>query len=73
MIWCCRTALDAANAGRLLWDKEAKAWTERSVPLRKSSALAVFHFQQGISEELHGGEPYTWVDCPYCQGVLPKG
>lgn len=42
----------------------------RSMSLR--TRMEVYSVRHDLMHPDHGGEPYVWQECPWCQGELPK-
>jgi len=43
-------------------------WVFPEAPLRRATPLAIYYAD---GRGTHDGEPYVWVDCPFCHLELP--
>jgi hypothetical protein len=67
---CCDDREQAERNGEFAYIAYYEGWCFTDGPLRRVSTLARSNgVLRGV--ELHSGEPYAWLDCPFCGAALP--
>ena len=67
----CAQRHAAEKLGEFFYWANFEAWVfSESVPRRMSTLARYYAAERGV--ENHDGEPFRWVNCPWCGLDLPK-